>query len=76
MNLGPNRFRSRSNRDASESHDKTVQSYSDTALAGAIRDLTASVASGNARTWERLRLSALKAERGRRNRKRRGKVGA
>jgi len=53
------------------SHHLAIQGYSDDALNGAIRDLT-----GRFGDWEKGRLEALKAERARRDRNRRGKGGA
>jgi len=57
-------------------HCKTVEGYSDEMLNGAIADLSRSVTSGRAGQWERDRLDALRAERERRDGKRRGKEGA
>jgi len=49
-------------------HHLAIEGYSDDALNGAIRDLT-----GRHGSWEKGRLEALKAERSRRDSKRRGK---
>jgi hypothetical protein len=54
-------------------HCETIKGYSEEALNGAISQLSYSVTSGRAGQWERDRLDALKAERERRDGKRRGK---
>lgn len=76
MNCRPNRLRSRIVRDSIQTgptHCKTVEGYSDEMLAGAIGSLSATVSAGRAGKWETERLAALRAEKERRNSKRRGK---
>lgn len=79
MNFRPNRLSFRARIAAIKTgptHCETVQGYSDEMLSGAIRDLCATVTAGNAGSWERQRLGALRDEQNRRNAKRRGKESA
>jgi len=54
----------------------TIMGYSDEALNGAIDQLRSAIVAGTARSWEKKRHAALRDERARRDRNRRGKDAA